>query len=327
MADLTATEGESFVDPAFDELVASMRDLSGQAHPSKDSCWLWSPSHFIPDTPNWNPENTRRGYVNIAYCRHIILDNDGGDLTPEQFVAIFPGLRMITYSTWSSTAACPRWRALIETDSVMDIEGYKIIVRRLMGIVKQQGYHAASEVKAHPGLSAGKGFRGTHGFDMGKMHPACLVFLPSLGASPSDAFFHDHNDAHRQALPVRQWLADAPIALLKAVHTPPPPILAAPNPKASTAMQRLQEAILNQRSTSIALRKDEKAQEALGWWAYNGDQPGQRDANFIILAGRLKRAGCGESEAKDLLRQAAARSGGGAALKGKIERVWRRVSR
>jgi hypothetical protein len=98
-ADLQATEGEPFVDPSFDELAALMRDLSRQAHPSKDSCWLWSPSHFIPDTPNLNPENTRRGYVNIAYCRHIILDNDGGDLTPEQFVAIFPGLRMIVTDT------------------------------------------------------------------------------------------------------------------------------------------------------------------------------------------------------------------------------------
>jgi len=326
-ADLQATEGEPLIYSSFNEFADLMRELSGESHASKNSCWLWSPSHFIPDTPNDNPANTRRGYVNIAYCRHIILDNDGGDLTPEQFVAFFPGLRMITYSTWSSNSTCRRWRVLIETDTVVDIEGYKIIVQRLMEIVKNHGYHATSEIESHPELRDGKGFKGAHGFDMGKMHPACLVYVPSLGASPSDAFFHDHNATNRQALPVEQWLADAPVPLLKPVQDPPPPILTAPNPLASTAMQKLQEAILNRRSKSIALRKEEKVQEALASWVSIGDQPGQRDRNFIILAGRLKRAGCCEAEGKDILKQMAARSAGGAALKTKINRVWQRVSR
>jgi hypothetical protein len=329
-ADLMAKEGEPFVDPSFDELAALMRDMSRDTHSTKKDCWLWSPSHFIPRTPNENPEKTRRGYINIAYCRHIILDNDGGDLTPEKFVAIFPGLRMIIYSTWTSTASCPRWRALIETDSVVDIEGYKIIVQRLMRIVKQYGYHAESEIKARPELSTGKGFNGTHGFDMGKLHPACFVFMPSLGASPSAAFFNDYAGAQRQALPVRDWLKDAPIPPLKPVSVPSPsssPILTAPNPNASPNMQKLQQAILERRSNSISMRKDEKVREALNWWAYDGDQAGKRDANFMILSGRLKRAGCDEAEFKDLLRQAAASSGGGAALKEKIGRLWRAVNR
>jgi hypothetical protein len=70
----------------FDDLVDVYRNFSETAFESKDESAAWSPSYYVAN----NGTETKRGYENIAFIRNVILDFDGGDLTPEQFVAFFP---------------------------------------------------------------------------------------------------------------------------------------------------------------------------------------------------------------------------------------------
>ena len=56
-----------------------------------------------------------------AACRGIWLDNDGGDLTHQEFARLFPRLRMVISNSYSSTAEKPRWRVFIPTTIAMPI--------------------------------------------------------------------------------------------------------------------------------------------------------------------------------------------------------------
>ncbi len=328
-ADLHENVGHVEPCASFDGVVADFRDLSQERHARKEDCWLWSPAYFVPITRNDNPQGKRCGYVNMAYARHIILDNDGGDLSPEQFAALFPGLRMMIYSTWSSTATLPKWRVIIETDHVLDIEGYALITARIIALLNDQGYFHADEIGKDPAVSRRKDFMGAHGFDRSKLNPVARLFVPSLGAYPADAFFHDFAGGQRAALPVFDWIEMCPVperpAILP-VRSPTAPT--ASNPKADPRLQRLQAALFAQQTIKFVRKKEFRIEAALDWWTLEGDRAGQRDRNFCRLAGRLRRAGCDQSEFEVHLTAAAvAARRSSVALKGKIPRLWKMVTR
>ena len=328
-ADLSANVGHVEPYAAFDDFAADLRDLSREKHAHKDDCWLWSPACYVPLTRNTNPGATRCGSVNVAYARHIILDNDGGDLAPEQFAALFPGLRMVIYSTWSSTAARPKWRVIIETDLVLDIEGYRLVTARIIALLAERGFHDAKEIGRDPTLALRKGFMGAHGFDRSKLNPVSRLFMPSRGAYPPDAFFLDCVGGQRAALPVFEWVDACPVP--ERPVAPPrkcPAALAAPNPMADSRLQRLQAALLTQNAITFPRRKEHRVEAALDWWALEGDRDRQRDRNFFSLAGRLYRAGCDRTEFEAHLTAAAAAARRSKAdLREKIPRLWKFVAR
>lgn len=329
LANLHENVGHAVPYASFEDLVAVFRDLSRERHAAKDECYLWSPAHYVPKTRNFNPDGIRCGYVNMAIARHIILDNDGGDLTPERFAALFPGLRMMIYSTWSSTAAQPKWRAVIETDHLLDIDGYKLVTGRLVSLLNDRGYYGTADIQSDPALASRKSFMGAHGFDASKLNPVARLYVPSLGAHPADAFFADFAGGQRRALPVFAWVEACPVPA-----RPPVPsrrssnVLAAPNPKADPRLQRLQATLLARNAARSARRKEFQIEAALDWWAIQGDQNGQRDRNYCHLAGRLYRAGCDRCEFDaHLLDAANAARRSKADLRAKIPRLWKSVSR
>jgi len=68
--------------------------------------------------------------------------------------------------------------------------------------------------------------------------------------------------------------------------------------------------LLEHRTRSIPVYRDDRIAEAVKWWQFVGDISGQRDANFILLARRLKSAGCDSGEFASLMtRPAATRTG------------------
>lgn len=295
------TVGVSSMVTSFDELVATFRDAAAHSLAVKDHGMMWSPTLFVPNTPNLHAtfgEPTRAGYINIAWSRHVMLDNDGGDLAPETFAALFPNLRMVLYSTWSTTAGKPKWRALIPTDFVMDIEGYKLAASALVKHVEQT---TRSKL---------------HGFDPSKLKPTDRFYLPCIGPDAAASFFREFTGTERSDLEVYDWVKRA------IVEPAPEPIQARPAPLppliASGPLAGLQAALMAQSAGKRP--KAELIEAAMSRWQVEGNQPGHRDRGFFVLACALADAGCDEAEGLASLRHAA---GGNPDLKSKSRRKWR----
>jgi hypothetical protein len=94
-----------------DAFVDGLRYFHQFSYESKELNGLISPAIFDQSLS----DETSRGLVNIRAIWGIWLDNDGGDLTHEEFARLFPRLRMLIVNSFSSTPANPRWRVFIPT--------------------------------------------------------------------------------------------------------------------------------------------------------------------------------------------------------------------
>ena len=158
-------------------------------------------------------DDTSRGLANIRAIWGIWLDNDGGDLTHQEFARLFPRLRMVITNSYSSTPEKPRWRVFIPTTIAMPIAAYKAIGEQIMRTVNRAGYWSQEQLDADTRIKSRK----THGFDLGKLTPSSLFYLPCQAQNQADSFFIDHNSTSRQPLDPYVWAGFA------AIHHRPEP--------------------------------------------------------------------------------------------------------
>ena len=113
--------------------MAWLRDLHDRIAPKGDA-FLWSPAEFDADMAS----ETSRGLANITAIWGLWIDDDGGDLSPDEFAAMFPHLTMVVYNSASSTTNAPRWRAVIPTTCAMTIDVHRDILMQLMKSLNQR---------------------------------------------------------------------------------------------------------------------------------------------------------------------------------------------
>ena len=77
-------------------------------------------------------DETSRGLANIRAIWGIWLDNDGGDLSPDELARLFPRTRLVIFNSYSSTTEEPRWRVFIPTTVAMPIAVHKAITSQIM---------------------------------------------------------------------------------------------------------------------------------------------------------------------------------------------------
>ncbi|WP_262273425.1 hypothetical protein [Microvirga yunnanensis] len=281
-------EGVPF-EGSFDDLVALYRDFSEQESESKEGLSAYSPSMYVAN----NGAETSRGYHNIAYVRNIILDFDGGDLTPEAFSALFPSWRMVFHSSWSHTEDKPKWRVIIPTEHLIDIENYKVITGYIMERLSMAGWWTEKELHDKPSRQDPTKFSGIHGFDVTKLNPACVLFVP---AKRPDSFFFE---APGKALNLYELLEDIPVPAL--VQQPVAAQIVQPkavvvNPNAAPALKKIQEALAAEYQKGAAARQCERVQKALDGWAAVAMMPHVGNSEFFNLGARLRAAGLSETE-------------------------------
>lgn len=134
-----------------------------------------------------------RGIDNVICANGIVLDNDGGQMTPDEFARMLPGVEIFIFNTFSSTPDRPRWRAYIPTATVMPSVCYTRIVARIFTLLEQAGFE-------------------NHGFDKGKKSAADLMYLPCQAAHPEGTFFIEYRSPSRAPLDPMSWISfeDAP---------------------------------------------------------------------------------------------------------------------
>jgi hypothetical protein len=176
-----------------------LRDLHSR-NIAKPDAGLCSPAEFEPKAN----VSTGRGLSNITAIHGVFLDNDGGDLSPDEFAAMFPHLMMVVHNSSSSTCDLVKWRAIIPSTCTMTIEVHREIMLQIRQALNRRGFFDKKQLEKR----AKKGLSGKcHGFDPSKYTASSMFYLPAQAAAgPGASFFLTFDDEKRQAMNPYQWI-------------------------------------------------------------------------------------------------------------------------
>jgi hypothetical protein len=290
----------------LDDLIDGLRLFHSTELSSKEDSGLISPAIFDPALS----AETKRGLDNIRAIWGIWLDNDGGDLNPDQFARMFPRLRVVICNSYSSTRQKPRWRVFIPTTLAMSVRAYRAIVSQIMLTVNEAGFWSRKQLEDGRQRKSSK----HHGFDMSKLVPCSLFYLPCQARDPADSFFVDYNDERRSPLDPYVW---AKTAANRSLPEPVPEIVPAapttqPTPNIPvidihstlSPMDRLRATLRNQQRATQSNWLAEQRQATITTWRNTAKGDGNRA--FFLLASNLARLGIAQAEIKAILSAEAA---------------------
>lgn len=289
---------------SHDMFIEMLRSFTSNVVPHKHDNYLVSVAHFAP----FVGVDSARGLDNVAYLYGMWFDCDGGDLSHEQFAAMFPTLRMAIYSTHSSTAALKKWRVFIPTSHAMTPAAHRLILDLLLLFLREAGYRGKKELKDNPRIKS----RLAHGFDESKYNAAALFYLPCVTPDEGGRIWEDYNDVNRAPLNVREWVEAAcnRIALPPEAKPYVPTNVPALIPHSDDArLQAAREAIVKGKE-GCPLVKQARIDDAIGKWRYT--PAGQGHDEFFKLAKSLKWIGLDDVELRSILQAEAGMSGSNA---------------
>ncbi|MGI4795678.1 MAG: DEAD/DEAH box helicase family protein [Janthinobacterium lividum] len=282
---------------SHESFIQDLRNFSTMPLPTKEGNNLFSPSIFDPLLSN----RTKRGRANVKAAAAIVLDNDGGDMTRDQFAALFPSLRMAIFNSFSSKPDAERWRVFIPVSNTMSAEVYRYITMQIMQRLVDAGFRDPKWIKKHGTAHP------SHGFDTSKVNAENLFYLPCQAAGgPAASFFEEHAGKGRAVLPVLDWI-NHPITVMRpepeiTPYEPPAPPPMPEMPKgASRKTRKLRAALHEKHLRKYQFTKKAKVEEAIGRWHMEGCRAGEGDAGFFVLTRQLLNAGCDEAEARGIL--------------------------
>ncbi len=282
-----------YIEPSDeDEFIEFLKGWHQQRVPSKKEQFLIAPAYYEPDIEG---VDTRRGRANIQYLNGIWLDNDGGDLTHEEFAHMFPFNRVVVWNTYSSTPKAPRWRVFMPTTHAMTVDVYEMVIRQIEATLKANGYvRKDAKSKSRMGQKH-------HGFDTGKFVATSVFYLPGQAADPAGSFFVDYAGEERGPLNVLTWLDDLIVRTEKIEkkaakagsreNAPVPP-----QTNVSPKLKLLRDGLKASRQNYSSARRVE---EAIDQW--RSAPKGHGHAEFFRLAARLKAAGMTVEEVEEHL--------------------------
>ena len=290
----------------IEAFIDGLRYFHQFSYERKEANGLISPSIFDPSLS----DDTSRGLANIRAIQGIWLDNDGGDLTHQEFARLFPRVRMVITNSYSSTAQEPRWRVFIPTTIAMPIAAYKAIGEQIMRTVNRAGFWAQKQLDADPRIKSRK----THGFDMGKLTPSSLFYLPCQAQNPRDSFFIDHNSTSRQPLDPYEWAGYAanhhrpePESSATVATTVTPtvaePVQQTMPPTVCPKLRLMREMIAAEEAAKVQDDRAQRKAAAIEKWHLTPAESGH--AAFFQLGVDLRGAGLGMAEIESTLWQEA----------------------
>ena len=199
---------------------------------------------------------------------------------------------MAIFNSYSSTRDQPRWRVFIPTTIPLSVRAYKAVVGQIIDAVNKAGFWSAKQ------LADGRKRKSNlhHGFDMSKLVPSSLFYLPCQAKDPADSFFTDHHEERRAPLDPYQWIMAAanrarpePEIVQPATASVPPVPANDDKAKTLSPMQVLSERLLAQQTAgsikSLAQRRDTAIE------AWRSASPGEGNVAFFKLGMTLARLG------------------------------------
>ena len=230
----------------------------------------------------------------------VWMDNDGGDLTPDNFAKMLK-VPLVIFNTFSSTVANPRWRVWIPTSHLLTPAAHKELIGQICKMLIDRKFYGKRYIAKHPDLKLKH-----HGFDEGKFAPASLFHLPSQANAGREASFFLAHNWENELLDPYQWID-------RTIVDHREPVIVKPARPPLEALERVNEARI------------EAANEN---WLLHDPQTGNQA--FFNLAVAYRRSGLGWYDAEPLLRQQAQAAHGAKSvadrltdLKGYGRKIWR----
>ena len=254
----------------LDEFIEELKRCHNNVVETKTDNNLISPSVFDLGLS----ETTDRGRDNVVYATGIWLDNDGGDLTPEEFRKLFPDLKILFFNTYSSSPEKQKYRVVLTTTDSMSADEYSLITHFIIQHLEDCGFYddeTAPKMEEN-GLTVKR-----HGFDMTKLTAESLFYLPCQAENPKNSFFIEYEGT---ILDPKKWLKSIEIQSPKT-----------PDRKPYSVIRKGPRSKLQ-----IDGAKDEYKTVPAGL--------GRRNLEFFNLGWKLKRFGLDEFERRQHLRDA-----------------------
>lgn len=268
--------GDTMFKPMPD-FIEELRRRQAKTHKTKKDNTLISPTIFahavLPDRMielGIEMDGAVRGKENAVACRGFLLDIEHGDMTPDDFSALFPELEFVTYSSWSHTPDAPRYRIAIPSTHYVPASIHALILLTFLHRIEATGWgDKESESRKH-------------GIDTGKLQEAAMFYWPS---NRPDSFLM-HMQEGRKPLNPYEWINPIPDHLLVEPRQPEP----------ITTTQQYAHA-------SYAPSDDSEwsVANAIDYWREHGCVTGKGRTQLWFLAKRLRQAGCEDSEMRAIL--------------------------
>jgi hypothetical protein len=216
-------------------LMLELRQAINTAISSKKDNILISPAQFKSDKSS----DTKRGLDNIESIYGVWLDNDGGDLHHDEFHTIFSKLWLACFSTYSGGN---RYRVFIPTSGPMTIEADAAIKKMIFAELARAGFHAK-----------GQGGKKVHGFDVSKITPSSLFYIPCKTKDSSESFFVEYDG---EELNPTDWIRTPTLAGLfdPKVYAPVPKAKAVVAPCGDKKLQAIRDKLNSQEAATIETR-------------------------------------------------------------------------
>ena len=287
-------QGHTMFMPTGD-LVGEFKRRQGITRICKEACLLMCPTIFAEPLKlpafltaiGCTIDAPARTNDNALACRGLLLDIENGDMLPDDFASVFPGLEFLAYSSWSHSPAAPRFRIAIPTTQFVPPAMHTLLLHAIVDRLEEAGWGDA--------LVEGR----KHGVDIGKLHEAAMFYLPS---ERPDCFLVHHREG-RKPLDPREWVSVIRDDLLASPPPPPPP-----------------EAYHDE---VAPVHKDARVQWAIQYWRRRGCFKGKGRTQFWLLAKRLAEAGCDEQEMQGILWDEAVSATNRDERRGEIDRLLR----
>jgi hypothetical protein len=119
-----------------DDLITFLKEWYPQVIRRKEDNFLISPAVFDPNRCS----ETGRGLKNIVYLRHIWLDFEDGDLSPQQIAVLVPNIKMLAMNSYNHTEESPRFRVIIFTTDVLTPDTYTLVFDNIERKLAEAGY-------------------------------------------------------------------------------------------------------------------------------------------------------------------------------------------
>jgi hypothetical protein len=188
----------------------------------------------------------------------------------------------------------------------MPIAAHRAIAEQIMRTLNRAGYWSRKQLEKNDRIKV----RRHHGFDMGKLTPSSLFYLPCQAANPAHSFFIDLNGPDRLSIDPYMWAGYAanhqrpPVEPTKTVEpvasqSERPPIPPTKCPK----LRRMRELIADEvasKAESIRARREEAVIDR-----WRAALPREGNDAFFRLGQQLARIGISHGEINSILWQEA----------------------
>ena len=186
---------------------------------------------------------------------------------------------MVIINSYSSTPTAPRWRVFIPTTVAMPIAAHRAIGEQIMRSVNRAGYWSKKQLEANERIKSRK----HHGFDMGKLTPSSLFYLPCQAENPAHSFFIDHNSPDRAPIDPYIWAgyaanhrrpAPEPVATVSPTVVPleqrPMPVTDCPR------LRRMRELLAEEEAAKFRDDRAQRQAAAIDRWRVASSGDGNR---------------------------------------------------